>query len=180
MDCKEFRERLDLYLDGELSSAEADESREHTRGCASCAKAEARLRGLRGSLKRAVNRHEPPPGLKPEVLRSLRAPSARTHGPGHEAPVESTRAKTTVWRAKVNVPVPLLALLVLCLVALVVWLAFARGPAREEISAGRPAPAVSPAPAEGAPGGFDFSRYYGGGRAGIQVVRRASLEGAGR
>jgi len=180
MDCKEFREWLDLYVDGELSGADADAAREHVRGCASCAKAEAGLRHLRSSLKRVVNRHRPPPGLEAQVLSSLR-PRKRgksTH-PGREIE-ESRRAWTHVWRANVVVPLPFLALLVLSVVALAGWLVFARGPAREEVATRRPVPPASPAPPVAESGGLDFTRYYRGERASIQVVRRASTEGSGQ
>lgn len=177
VDCKEFRERLDLYVDDELSAADAEEARAHVRVCAPCAKAEAGLRHLRSSLKRVVNRHQPPPELEREVLRSLRSRARGNVTRGGTADDESRRDKTPVWRAKVVVPLPFFALLVLSLVTLVGWLLFARGPAREEVSAGRPAPAASPAPKGDGSGGFDFSRYYRGERASIQVVRRESLEG---
>jgi anti-sigma factor RsiW len=177
MDCKEFRERLDLYADGELSGAGMDEAREHLKACASCAKAEAGLRHLRGALKRVVNGHQPPRELEAEVLRAIRS-RERTHG--GRALDESRRVGTHVWRAKVSVPVPFFALLVLSLVALAGWLVFTRVPAREGASTRRPAPVASPAPNAEAPGGFDFSRYYRGERASIRVVRRASLEGSGQ
>jgi anti-sigma factor RsiW len=168
MDCKEFRERLDLYVDGELSAEEAGAAGEHVQNCASCAKAEAGLRHLRSSLKRVVNRHRPPAGLEGEVLRSLRARGSARAG---RAVDESRRDSTHVWRAKVVVPVPFLALLLLAVVALGGWLVFARGPAK------LPAPVASKPSAE-SPGGLDFfSRYYGGERASIKVVRRASPEG---
>jgi anti-sigma factor RsiW len=180
MDCKEFRGRLDPYVDGELSAAEAVEARAHAQGCASCAQAEAGLRHLRSSLKRVVNRHQPPPGLEGELLRSLRSRRRETADRTERPLDESRRAGASVWRAKVVVPVPFFALLVLALLALAGWLVFARGPAREEVSTKRPAPSASPAPPLEASGGFDFSRYYHGERASIQVVRRARTEGAGR
>lgn len=180
MDCKEFREQLDAYVDGELRTAAASEAREHLKGCAPCSKAEAGLLRLRRSLKRAVERHQPPPELQGEVLRSLRARGHETRGDDGKALDESRKVWTHVWRANVVVPVPFLALLVLSVVALVGWLAFARGPGREEVSNNRPVPFASPAPPQESPGGFDFSRYYGGGRAGIRVERRASPDGAGR
>ena len=163
MDCTEFRERLDRYVDGELSGADAAEAREHLKGCVSCAKAEAGLRHLRSSLKRVVNRHHPPPALEEQVLRSLRS---RQRVPAEAALVESRRDRTPVWRAKVAVPVPLFALLVLSIFALAGWLVFARGRAttpRRETS-----------------GGSFYSRYYRGERASIRVVRRASLENPNR
>src|SRR5215213_7129345 len=98
MDCQEFRERLDLYVDGELSAEEAFAAREHLQGCASCAKAEAGLRHLRGSLKRVVKRHSPPEELEGEVLRSLRASKGARAGRAFD---ESRREGTPVWRAKV-------------------------------------------------------------------------------
>ena len=180
MDCKEFRERLDLYVDGELSAASAGEAREHSSGCASCARAEAGLRHLRSSLKRVVERHRPPPGLEGEVLRSLRRRGRGTRAPAGGAPVESRRAGTPVWRAQLVVPVPYFALLVLTLFALAGWLVFSPAPAREDISSKRPAPFASPAPPAEASGGFDFSGYYGGERASIRVVRRADLGGSGQ
>jgi anti-sigma factor RsiW len=176
MDCEEFREGLDRYVDGELTAAAADEAREHLRVCPSCAKAAAGLRHLKSSLKRVVNRHKPPRELEREVLRSLRS---RTRGEvtrGGRSHNESPRDTTPVWRAKVNLPLPFFALMVLSLVALAGWLLFARGPAREPVSTKQPSPYASPAPPQEASGGFDFSRYYHGERASIQVVRRASLE----
>ena len=178
MDCKEFREGLDRYLDGELSASDADEAREHSKGCVSCAKSEAGLRHLRSSLKRVVNRHQPPPELERNVLRALRSRERGTRQPAGKTLHESRRDGTPVWHAKVVVPLPFFALLVLSLFVLVGWLIFARGPVLKEVAKGRPAPVASPAPPVEASGGFDFARYYHGERASIQVVRRTSLEGA--
>jgi anti-sigma factor RsiW len=97
MDCKEFRERLDRYVDGELSAESASEAREHSKGCASCAKAEAGLKHLRSSLKRVVNRHQPPPELEREVLRTLRSRRRGTPDRVGSARDESRRAGTHVW-----------------------------------------------------------------------------------
>lgn len=178
MDCKEFRERLDRYVDGELSGADLEEARAHAEVCASCVKAEAGLRHLRSSLKRVVNRHQPPAELEREVLRSLRSRGHERAGRAGRPLDENRRVRTPVWRAKVIVPAPFLALLLLSLVALAGWLFFARGPAREEVSTKRPMPTVSPASPVEASGGFDFSRYYHGERASIRVVRRADAEGS--
>jgi anti-sigma factor RsiW len=163
MECKEFREQLGLYIDGELSAESADEAREHLKGCASCAKAEVGLRHLRSSLKRVVNRHQPPPELEVKVLRSL---GSHRRIPAGRAADESRRVGTPVWRAQVLVPVPFLALLVLTLVALAGWLVFARR--------------LPPSPPGQASGESYFSRFYRGERASIQVVRRASLESPNR
>lgn len=176
MDCEEFRERLDRYVDGELAAATEDEAREHLRVCPSCEKAAAGLRHLKSSLKRVVKRHQPPGELERAVLRSLRS---RTRGEvtrGGGMNDESPRDVAPVWRAKVVVPLPFFALLIISLVVLAGWLLFARAPAREEVLTKRPSPSALPAPTQEASGGFDFSRYYHGERASIQVVRRVSLE----
>jgi anti-sigma factor RsiW len=178
VDCQEFRERLDRYVDGELSAAESKEARAHAEGCESCAKAEAGLRQLRSALKRVVNRHQPPAELERELLHSLRSRGRDRAGRAGTPLDESRRVGPPVWGAKVIVPVPLLALFVLSLVALAGWLVFARGPAREEVSTKRPVSSASPAPSGEASGGFDFSRYYDGERASIRVVRRAAVEGS--
>ncbi|HWS89975.1 MAG TPA: anti-sigma factor [Pyrinomonadaceae bacterium] len=163
MDCKVFRERLDLYVDGELSGEELAGASEHLRGCASCAKAEAGLRHLRSSLKRVVNRHLPPPALEAETLRSIRSRKSVRAGRVID---EGHRDRTPVWRARVVMPAPLFAVLVLAVVALAGWLLFARDgvPARRTVQPGE-------ASAESY-----FSGYYGGERASIKVVPRASLE----
>ena len=167
MDCQEFRERLDLYVDGELSGEEVEEAREHLKGCTSCSKAEAGLRHLRSSLKRVVNRHQPPSTLEGEVLRSLRARRSVRAGKVFD---EGRRDGASVWRAKVVVPAPFLAVLVLSVVALAGWLLFARA----GVSTGRTA-----RPGEASADSY-FSGYYGGERASIKVVPRASLEGSGQ
>lgn len=169
MDCKEFQERLDLYVDGELPPVAADGAREHLKGCAPCARSEAGLRHLKSSLKRVVDRHRPPAGLERNVLDALRARGRDTSKRAGRSPDESVRGGTPVWRAKVVVPAPLLALLLLTVVALAGWLAFARGHGRR---AGAP-------PGEASRGTY-FSGYYSGERASIQVVPRASRDGAAR
>jgi anti-sigma factor RsiW len=175
MDCEGFQGLLDRWVDGELSAAEADEMRGHARGCESCARAEVGLRHLRSSLKRAVNRHRPPAGLEGEVLRSLRAGGRERVERAPKPSDENRRVGNRFWRANVVVPAPFVALLLLLPVLLVGWLLFTRGPARGVVST---KPLAASPTSEGASGGFDFSRYYGSGRASIKVVRRASLDGS--
>src|ERR671927_877860 len=165
MDCKEFQGRLDLYVDGELPAESAEEMREHLKTCASCARAEAGLRRLRDSLKRVVNRHEPPPGLELTVLRPARGGRRSERAAAGGKTVEGRRVWAHLWGARVVVPLPFLALLIVSVFALAGWLAFARGASK------RAAPVASEQS-----DGFDLSRYYGGERASIRVVRR---EGGG-
>jgi anti-sigma factor RsiW len=46
MACKEIRETISAYVDGEASFEETREVREHLRGCAQCRSAEAGMRAL--------------------------------------------------------------------------------------------------------------------------------------
>src|SRR3972149_5504664 len=46
MACKEIRETISAYVDGEASFEETREVREHLRGCAQCRSAEKRMRAL--------------------------------------------------------------------------------------------------------------------------------------
>lgn len=183
MDCKEFRELLDLYVDGELSAEAEGAARLHLKQCASCAGAETQMRRLRRALRRAVLRHEPPPGLEGEVRRSMRG-RVRVWSSSGSAARRGGRPRdlSKIWRAKVSLPLPVFTLLVAVVLTLGVWLAFARGaePVPAPASAKPQEPSAVPAPSAGTPGEFDFSRFYRGERASIQVVRRAAPAGAGR
>lgn len=79
MDCKEFREVLDLYVDSELSAEAMAAAGLHVSECASCRLAADELFRLRRSIQETVNRHQPPPGLVERVQRSL-APAVRRAG----------------------------------------------------------------------------------------------------
>ncbi|HJX73378.1 MAG TPA: zf-HC2 domain-containing protein [Candidatus Deferrimicrobiaceae bacterium] len=52
MACKEIRETISAYVDGEASPEEAREVREHLRGCAQCRSAEKRMRALEVGVSR--------------------------------------------------------------------------------------------------------------------------------
>jgi len=81
MDCKEFREVLDLHVDRELSAEAAVSAELHLRECGSCHLAAEELLRLRRALKEAVNRHQPPPGLAESVQRNLAPPVRRAGAP---------------------------------------------------------------------------------------------------
>lgn len=67
MDCKQFREVLDLYVDGELSAAAAAAAAIHLDRCSSCKQAERQLLRLRANIKAAVARHQLPAGLQRDL-----------------------------------------------------------------------------------------------------------------
>ena len=73
MDCKEFRELLDLHVDGELSPEATLSARAHLEGCGACSRVERQLIRLRGAVKRVVKEVEPPPELE-RAIRKLARP----------------------------------------------------------------------------------------------------------
>jgi hypothetical protein len=71
MDCKEFREVLDLYVDRELSAEATAAAGLHLGECGSCRLAADGLFQLRRAVKQAVNQNEPPPELVERIRQSL-------------------------------------------------------------------------------------------------------------
>ena len=72
MDCKQFREALDCYIDGELSADAAGAADAHRRECAPCERAVRRLLRLRHDVQRVVRFTVPPPLLERRVQAALR------------------------------------------------------------------------------------------------------------
>jgi len=70
MDCKNIREILDLYVDGELSPEAAVQAETHLAECAACRKTVARLNRLRQAVKTAVGQYQPPSQLVAQVRQS--------------------------------------------------------------------------------------------------------------
>lgn len=70
MDCKEFREALDLYTDGELSAEARASAGLHLSECSACRVAADQMHRLRRAVKEAVGRHEPSAELVEHVRRS--------------------------------------------------------------------------------------------------------------
>jgi hypothetical protein len=71
MDCIQFRELLDCYVDRELSAPAMSAADEHRRECAACGQAAASLEGLRRELQRTVAAHQPPGGLERRIRQAL-------------------------------------------------------------------------------------------------------------
>jgi anti-sigma factor RsiW len=170
VDCKEFRDALDLYVDGELSPDGASAARLHLSECAACRAAERELMRLRGALKLAVSKHEPPPELVSAVRaiprhrwrKLARDTAARGGAPGARP----------FWRRRVALPAPVFALLLVALVGL--GLLSARLlTARPQRPALRGTPARTP-PAASPPdeASFDFAHFDHGGRASLYKERR--------
>lgn len=168
MDCKEFREVLDLYADEELSPDAMTAARLHLAGCASCRAAERELLRLRRALKLAVSKHQPPPELvgavrdiyQPWWRKLLRVASASGEPDGSRP----------FWSRKVMLPVPAFMFLLLALVGfglLAARLQTTR-PERPVVRSAPPTPATPP-PNEAA---FDFARFDRGARASLYKEKR--------
>lgn len=84
MDCKQFREVLDCYVDGELSADATAAAGAHVRECRACGLAAERLNTLRRQVRDAVTAYVPPPDLQHRVRRSLR-PSLLRGVMGHRS-----------------------------------------------------------------------------------------------
>lgn len=72
MDCRQVREVLDGYVDGELSEAARSATEAHLAECAACTQAAARLERLRHAVRQAVAAHEPSAALLANVRRVTR------------------------------------------------------------------------------------------------------------
>ena len=64
MDCKQMREVMDLYVDGELSAEATAAAGLHLSECAACRGTERKLLLLRQGVKAAVAQHRPPEKLQ--------------------------------------------------------------------------------------------------------------------
>lgn len=73
MDCKELRETLDLYLDGELAAEAFAAANAHVSECAPCRKVHRELLRLRRSVQQVVRAHGAPSVLE-ERIRGRLAP----------------------------------------------------------------------------------------------------------
>jgi len=122
MDCKEFREKLDLYVDGELAAEATSAAQFHERECPSCQRAAAALMSLRRQIKSEVARHQLPPELVHAVQRIPQTAWKRLLGISdlRRTPGISPRHSFSVLRKNFTVPLPVLALLLVA-VTLGAW-----------------------------------------------------------
>ncbi len=77
MDCKNLREVLDLYVDGELSPEATVQAETHLAECHTCRRAADRLQELRQAVKVAVIQYQPAPELVDRVWKSTLSPWRR-------------------------------------------------------------------------------------------------------
>ena len=73
MNCTEWHNRIDAYVDGELSSADITAFRAHAQQCAECAMRALSATENKSSIRRAATRYSASPGLRARVLSSIKA-----------------------------------------------------------------------------------------------------------
>lgn len=155
MDC-EWTEKVSALVDEELSEEEASGLREHITLCEICRRAETDFIILRRELK------------------SYTSSELRADALSHTLERILDSEKIPLWKKRIALPVPALALVLLTLVLLGAWLASARWQkgrtsaveaVREEKTIAPPAPAASYADE------VDLARFDHGGRAVIYKVR---------
>jgi anti-sigma factor (TIGR02949 family) len=73
MRCAECRDRLDAYLDDELSSSEVGAMREHVAGCPDCASEYATLAATSRKLKEGLVHYHAPDVLRARIIGALSA-----------------------------------------------------------------------------------------------------------
>jgi anti-sigma factor RsiW len=75
--CDDWRGKLDLYADGELTSAEASAVRAHLNGCAGCAVETLDRVQLKRSVQAAGKRYEPSAELRARVQNTIAKTTAK-------------------------------------------------------------------------------------------------------
>lgn len=78
MNCKQFRESLDCYLDGELSAEASTAADAHRKECPQCERAVMRLQELKTAIRRSVSVATPPLGLEARVRAAVGTPWTRS------------------------------------------------------------------------------------------------------
>lgn len=174
MDCKEFREALDLYVDEELAPEDLAAARLHLSECRACTRAERELLRLRRALKLAALKHQPPPELVSAVNR-ITQPwwSELLRGKTAESRAENRLDDVSAfWRKQVALPAPVFLLLLLSVMALGLLYAHLRTTSSSQ-TALQNAPAIKRATSlPQSDDSFDFARFDGGGRASLYKERR--------
>ena len=77
MACKDWRDKLDAYVDGELPSADAAALNAHMRTCADCAASALERVQIKRSLASAGKRYEPSPEFRAKIAKSIAAKPAK-------------------------------------------------------------------------------------------------------
>jgi anti-sigma factor RsiW len=153
MDCT-FTEKVSLLIDGELNESEARQTERHLASCAVCRQAQEDFLRLRQKIQAYP--------LEPDLQAQQRAINH----------ILKAR-RPSVWRRRIALPVPALALLALLFIALSVWAISLRlskpAPQTTRVQIVKPED-LPPTPATV----YDLSRFDKGERPVIYTSRRAS------
>ena len=174
MDCKAFRETLDLYVDGELAPEANSAAQLHERECSSCRKARAALLNLRRQMKATVAEHKPPAELM-NAVRGISEPRWKRFlgisSPRHPSVISGDRTHS-IWSKTITMPLPVLAL-VLIAITLGAWFISRRGERSSPLIPGTQTAPASKLPPRAAGGEvLSFSRFDRGQRASLYKTRR--------
>ncbi|HLW86803.1 MAG TPA: zf-HC2 domain-containing protein [Candidatus Sulfotelmatobacter sp.] len=104
MACEQWREKLDLYVDGELAPAEEAALRAHLQGCSGCAADALDRVQLKRSVQMAGKRYEPSAQLRAKIAKTI------------AKAVPETSAKSSGWGWRI-VFVPAVLVLIFTLAA---------------------------------------------------------------
>jgi len=150
MDCEQM-ERVSQLIDGELTDEEAATTSRHLAACQICSQAQADFLRLRHEIK--VHDFKLEPFAKERVLRDVRA-----------------SLNPPIWRRRISVPVPAIALLLIALVIIVLWslMRFSRVPASQEVNVKRVSTDRHSQDV------FDLSRFDHGDRVAIRKIKRVA------
>jgi anti-sigma factor RsiW len=161
MSC-EYTEKVSALVDEELDEQEASELREHIAACEVCQQAEKEFLILRREIK-SYTRAEWPGAERQRTLEQI---------------LDS--GKVPLWKRRIALPAPALALLILSVLVLGIWMAAARRQKARMpvVEAGREEkkPVVLPASNTSPESEVDLARFDHGGRAVIYKVRRTDAE----
>ena len=114
MDCKEFRQLLDLYVDDELGPDASYSARQHVEACGSCRRAVTQVLLLRRTLKRVLGSWEPPKNLVSRVEKIAQPRWKRVTW-------RFFANWDLFWRGRVTVPIPLFLVLIGAVGFLSIW-----------------------------------------------------------
>ena len=158
MDCKEFREVLDLYIDRELSPDALTAAHIHLNECRGCRRAQTELLRLKEALKLTASRHQPPQDLVSYVHNITQPRWRKLLGIRSRKADSVTPPAHPLWRENIRLPVPVFALLLISVITLGILFLRARS-----LRPGEPFPdrtiAIRPAGKEPSIEAIDFSRF---------------------
>ena len=169
MDCKEFREVVDLYVDLELAPAAIAAAQVHLKKCNACRRVEVELLRLRQKLKAAVAQHQPPKALVDHVQALTGSRLRRLIGR-----MDSVLPAHAWFQTKIILPAPVFVSLLLAIITLGIWSISQRA---VKVPSTMPSQPTRPASSQLADlqdksSDTDFSRFDHGQRASIYRARR--------